>query len=161
MRSTFEALAAHGATAWWRYPLAFRLALVLAVAGFRDYITQALLLVLGRSLAAAVASGILFGALHIPNGVPQAANALVLSVALSLIAVRTGSLAFGWGLHLVNNMFGAVVVVSASDVFHGSPGLFTQTAPQLLWWDVVAACVATVLLTLLVLRRPALAPGAY
>ena len=144
------------------HPIAlFRLALVLAVAGFRDYITQALLLVLGRSLAAAVASGILFGALHIPNGVPQAANALVLSVALSLIAVRTASLAFGWGLHLVNNMFGAVVVVSASDVFHGSPGLFTQTAPQLLWWDVVAACVATVLLTLLVLRRPALAPGAY
>ena len=121
---------------------------------FRGYITQALLLALRRPLPAAVVSGILFGALHIPNGVPQAANALVLGVALSLIAVRTGSLAFGWGLHLVNNMFGAVVVVSGSDVFRGSPGLFTQTAPQLLWWDVALACAATVFLTLLVLRRP-------
>jgi uncharacterized protein len=104
--------------------------------------------------SAAVVSGLMFAALHIPNGAPQAVNALVLGIALSLIAIHTGSLAFGWGLHLVNNLFGAVIVVSGSDVFRGSPGVLIQTAPQLLWWDVIAACLATVLLTIYVLKRP-------
>jgi len=53
-----------------------------------------------------------------------------------LIAIRTGGIAFGYGLHLINNLFGAVIVVSAGDVFNGAPGLWTQTTPGLMWWDV-------------------------
>jgi hypothetical protein len=54
------------------------------------------------------------------------------------IAIRTGGIAFTWGLHLINNLFGAVFVVSASDVFNGTPGLFTQSTPNLIWLDVAS-----------------------
>jgi membrane protease YdiL (CAAX protease family) len=114
---------------------------------FRGYLTQALWLAVRRPWVAAVLSGLLFGALHIPNGWPQAANAVVFGVATAVLAMRTGGIAFTFGLHLCNNLFGAVVVVSGSDVFKGSPGLFTETAPQLAGLDV--ALVAVALLALL------------
>ena len=42
---------------------------------FRGYLTQGFFLALKRPIPASVLSGLLFGALHIPNGAPQALNA--------------------------------------------------------------------------------------
>ena len=102
---------------------------------FRGHITQGLLVAIRKPLPAALLSGIIFGAIHIPNGAPQAASATAFGVLLALIAIKTRGIAFTSGLHLVNNFFGAVVVVSAGDVFRGSPGLFSQDTPHLMWWD--------------------------
>jgi membrane protease YdiL (CAAX protease family) len=77
----------------------------------------------------------LFGSLHIPNGYAQAFAAAALGIVASLIAIRTGGIAFTFGMHLINNLFGAVVVVSADDVFKGLPALITQNTPFLTWWD--------------------------
>ena len=118
---------------------------------FRGYITQGLLLATRRPWLTAILSGLVFGSMHIPNGAPQAVNAVVFGVVLALIAIRTRGLAFGYGVHLINNLYGAVVVVSGGDVFHGSPGLFTQTTPGLMWADVAAATIALVLAAWLVL----------
>ena len=120
---------------------------------FRGYVTQGFFNLTKRPLPAAILSGLLFAAAHIPNGWPQAANALAFGVVLSLIAMRTGGLAFGWGLHLVNNFYGAVVVVSADDVFNGSPGLFTQHTGKLMWTDALVAALALAVLAVVLLRR--------
>lgn len=113
---------------------------------FRGWLTQGLFLAFGRrALPAAVVSGLMFGALHIPNGWPQAAGAVVFGVAAALIAVRTGGVAFTYGLHLVNNLFGAVVIVSASDVFNGAPAIFTEHAVRLAWADVAFEAVGVAL----------------
>jgi membrane protease YdiL (CAAX protease family) len=112
---------------------------------FRGLITQGLLLWLKRPWPAAIVSGLLFGALHIANGPQQALNAVAFGIVCSMLAIRTGGIAFTWGLHLANNYFGAVVVVSAGDVFKGSPGLFTQNTPQLMWWDLSLAVLALAL----------------
>ena len=117
---------------------------------FRGYITQALLLATRRPLVTAVLSGLVFGSAHIPNGAPAAANAVVFGVILALIAIRTGGLAFGYGVHLVNNLYGAVVVVSGGDVFRGSPGLFTQATPGLTWLDLAIGTAALGLVMVLV-----------
>jgi membrane protease YdiL (CAAX protease family) len=109
---------------------------------FRGYLTQGLLLATRRPWVASAISGVIFGALHIANGIPQAVNAVFFGVATSMVAIRTGGIAFTFGLHFVNNLFGAVFVVSSGDVFRGSPGLFTQTTPQLMGWDVGVAAVA-------------------
>jgi membrane protease YdiL (CAAX protease family) len=113
---------------------------------FRGYVTQGLLLALKRPLPTALVSGVLFGLVHIPNGTPQAVSATVFGVVLALIAIRTGGVAFTFGLHLANNLFGAAVVVSANDAFKGAPGLFTQNTPHLMWWDVAVSSLALVLL---------------
>lgn len=120
---------------------------------FRGYLTQALLLATKRPWPAALLSGLLFGAMHIPNGAPQCVNATVVGVVTALIAIRTGGIAFTYGLHLINNLFGAVVVVSSSDVFKGSPGLITQTTPNLMWWDVGSGAVMLALVAWLILSR--------
>jgi uncharacterized protein len=111
---------------------------------FRGYLTQAFLLATKNPLAASLVSGLLFGAMHVPNGMPQAVAAGCFGIATSLIAIRTGGIAFTFGLHLTNNLFGAVVLVSADDVFLGSPGLISQNTPQLMWWDVGVTAVALV-----------------
>jgi len=103
---------------------------------FRGYLTQGLLLATKRPAPAAILSGLVFGAMHIPNGGPQWANATLFGFVAALIAIRTGGIAFTFGVHLINNLFGAVVVVSAGDVFNGAPGLVTQSTPGLMWWDV-------------------------
>ncbi len=120
---------------------------------FRGYATQGLLLAFKRPYATALASGALFGAVHIPNGLAQAAAATALGVALALIAIRRGGIAFGAGLHYVNNLFGAAVVVSGADVFKGSPALVQQNSPQLLWWDTIAITVASLLVAAVVELR--------
>lgn len=120
---------------------------------FRGYLTQGLLLAFRRPLPAALVSGLIFGAMHIPNGWPHAASAAVNGVAMSLIAIRTGGIAFTSGMHLANNLYAAVVVVSATDAFKGSPGLFSQNTPQLMWWDVALTTVALIALTLVIHRR--------
>jgi membrane protease YdiL (CAAX protease family) len=126
---------------------------------FRGYLTQGLLLAVKRPLPTALASGLIFGLMHIPNGWPQFANATLFGVLTALIAMRTGGLAFTYGLHLINNLFGAVVVVSADDVFKGAPGLFTQHTPGLLWWDVVFGVALLAVPAWFALKRPiALAP---
>lgn len=122
---------------------------------FRGYLTQGLVLAIKRPLPAALASGLLFGAMHIPNGGPQAVSAVVFGVVLALIAIRTGGIAFTSGLHLANNLFAAVVLVSSGDAFHGSPGLFAQDTPQLMWWDAALGSVALILVAVVVLRRRA------
>jgi uncharacterized protein len=126
---------------------------------FRGYLTQGLLLATKRPLAAAVLSGLIFGACHIPNGVPQALNAALFGMVAALIAIRTGGIAFTYGLHLSNNLFGAVIVVSASDVFNGSPGLVTQSTPNLIWWDLVTGVAVLAIPAWIVLRRPRPAAG--
>lgn len=120
---------------------------------FRGYLTQGLLLAIRRPLPAAIVSGLIFGAVHIPNGTPQAVNAAVFGIATAYTAIRTGSIAFSFGLHVVNNLFGAVLVVSASDVFRGAPGLFSQNAPQLMWQDVTVQGFLIALVAALVARR--------
>lgn len=112
---------------------------------FRGYITQGFLLVLKNPFLTAAASGLVFGLVHVPNGLPQAVAATALGAALALIAIRTGGLAWGAGLHLINNLFGAVVVVSTSDVFKGSPALIQQNSPHLMWWDTAAVAAASLL----------------
>ncbi|QUD88574.1 CPBP family intramembrane glutamic endopeptidase [Phenylobacterium montanum] len=125
---------------------------------FRGYVTQALLLATRRPVVTAILSGLVFGSVHIPNGWPEAANAVIFGVVLALIAIRTGGLAFGWGIHLVNNLYGAVVVVSGGDVFHGSPGLFTQATPHLMWLDVLVATAMLGLVAALVWRGRIVGP---
>jgi membrane protease YdiL (CAAX protease family) len=122
---------------------------------FRGYVTQGAALGLKRPLLAAAVSALVFASLHIPNGGPEAANALVFGFITALIVMRTRNLAFTYGIHLVNNLFGAVVVVSAGDVLHGSPGIFTQATPELLWLDVVASAVAFLVVWLWVTRTRA------
>ncbi len=124
---------------------------------FRGYLTQGLLLATRRTMPTALISGALFGALHIPNGAPQAVNATLFGVVLAIIAIRTGGIAFTYGLHLANNLFGAFVLVSSGDAFRGSPGLFTQNTPHLMWWDTGVGAVALLVLGWVVYRRT---PGA-
>lgn len=116
---------------------------------FRGWLTQGLLLALRRPLPAAIVSGLIFGSVHIPNGVPQTVSATVFGVLMALLAMRLGGIAFTTGLHLANNFFGAVLVVSAQDVFRGAPGVLSQSTPQLMWFDVVASCAALAILTAL------------
>lgn len=122
---------------------------------FRGYLTQGLLLAIKRPLPTAIISGMLFGSVHIPNGWPQAAGACALGIVASLIAMKTGGIALTYGLHLVNNLFGAVVVSSASDVFRGFPALLTQHSPQLDWWDVGIEIAALLVLAALLWRGSA------
>ncbi len=109
---------------------------------FRGYLTQALVLATRRTAPAALISGLIFGALHIPNGTPQALWATFFGVVAALIAIRTGGLAFSYGLHLANNLFAGLVVVSADDVFNGIPGVITQSTPQGMGWDMAVGVVA-------------------
>lgn len=120
---------------------------------FRGYVTQGLLLASKRPLVTAVVSGLIFASLHIPNGWPQAAGALVFGIVTALIAMRTGGLGFGWGMHVANNLFGAILVVSTDDVLRGSPGVFSVAAPELAWLDVAFSVVAFALVWLFVARR--------
>jgi len=109
---------------------------------FRGFLTQGIFLLLKRPVLASVVSGVLFGTLHIPNGAPQAVSAGFFGIACSYIAIRTGGIALTYGIHLANNAFGAIVVISADDVFKGSPGIFTQNTPHLLWWDAAVSALA-------------------
>jgi membrane protease YdiL (CAAX protease family) len=115
---------------------------------FRGFLTQGVFLALKREWPAAIVSGLIFGALHIPNGAPQAVSATLFGIFSSLIAIRLGGLAFTFGAHLANNLYGAVVIVSSSDVFRGMPGVFVQNAPQLMWWDVLFSNAVLLLLAL-------------
>lgn len=119
---------------------------------FRGFVTQGLLLAFRRPLPAAILSGLIFGAVHLPNGAPQAASATVFGVVLALIAIRTGGIAFTFGLHFTNNLFGAVVLVSGGDAFRGSPGIFSQDTPHLMWWDMAVGSAALLLVGLVVTR---------
>ena len=116
---------------------------------FRGFITQGIALVLPRPLLAACVSGLVFGAVHIPNGWPQTVNAAWFGIVCAYIAIRTGGIALTSGIHLANNAFGAMGVVSGGDVFKGSPGLLIQNTPQLQWWDLGLAILALAVLPLL------------
>jgi membrane protease YdiL (CAAX protease family) len=119
---------------------------------FRGYLTQGLLTATKRTIPTAVISGLLFGAVHIPNGAPQAVSATLSGVVLALIAIRTGGIAVTCGQHLANNFFAAVVFVSSDDVFRSSPGIFTQTTPHLLWWDTATSIAALIVVAVVVYR---------
>ncbi|EGF93457.1 CAAX amino terminal protease family protein [Asticcacaulis biprosthecium C19] len=120
---------------------------------FRGYITQALLKISSNKWIAIIVGSLLFGALHIPNGIPQAVSATVMGVAFAWITLRTGSIAFAAGVHFINNLYGAVVVVSGVDVFKGAPGLVTQVTPGLMWWDIGFTVVALGVIMLILARR--------
>jgi membrane protease YdiL (CAAX protease family) len=126
---------------------------------FRGYVTQGLLKAFRRPLPTALDSGLIFGAMHIPNGLPQAVSAAIVGVGLALVAIRTGSLAIGYGAHLINNVFSAVVVVSGGDVFRGSPGLIMENAPDLVWLDVGVETVAIALILAALYRRRPVRPA--
>ena len=119
---------------------------------FRGYLTQGLLMMTRRTVPTALIAGVLFGAMHIPNGLPQALSATIFGIALSLIAIKTGGIAFTYGLHLANNVFAAVVLISSGDAFHGSPGLITQNTPGLMWWDVGLGALGLLAVAAWVLR---------
>jgi membrane protease YdiL (CAAX protease family) len=121
---------------------------------FRGYATQGILLVFKKPLMAAIVSGLFFGAVHIPNGIPQALNATIFGIVCAMLTIRTGSIALTTGLHLANNYFGAALLVSGSDVFQGSPGLFTQNTPHLMWWDLCLSILGLIGVTWLFFRRP-------
>jgi membrane protease YdiL (CAAX protease family) len=120
---------------------------------FRGYATQGLLLATRRIAPTVILSGLLFGAMHITNGAPQAVSATIFGMILSVIAIATGGLAFTFGLHFANNLFGAVIVASTNDAFHGAPAVFSQHTPQLMWWDTAVGALALVVVTFVVLRR--------
>jgi membrane protease YdiL (CAAX protease family) len=122
---------------------------------FRGYLTQGLLVATRRTLPTVLMSGLLFGAMHIPNGWPQAASATVFGVVLAVIAIETGGIAFTSGLHLANNLFGAVVLISSGDAFRGSPGVLTQTTPQLMWWDTAVGAAGLLAVAAWVVRTRA------
>jgi membrane protease YdiL (CAAX protease family) len=122
---------------------------------FRGVITQGLVRAFKRPWLACVVSGLVFGAAHIPNGPVQAASATVLGVVLAFLAIETGGLALGWGLHLVNNLFAGIVVVSSSDVFNGAHGLIYQNTPGLDGVDLAFNVVVPLATAWLLLRRPA------
>jgi membrane protease YdiL (CAAX protease family) len=128
---------------------------------FRGLITQGLVRAFKRPAVACLVSGAVFGALHIPNGAIQAATATVFGVVLAFMALKTGGLALGWGLHLVNNLFGGIVVVSTGDVFNGAHGLFRQDTPGLNGFDFLFNVAALVTAAWFLLRRaaPPLAEG--
>ena len=109
---------------------------------FRGFLTQGIFLLFRRPIPSACVSGLVFGAMHIPNGWPQAINALWFGTVCAYLAIRTGGIALTCGIHLANNYFGAVGVVSAGDVFKGLPGLLVQNTPQLEWWDLSLALLA-------------------
>lgn len=116
---------------------------------FRGWLTQGLLLATKRPLAAAALSGLAFGLLHVRSGVPQTIQAIAFGIVCSLIAIRTGGIAFTFGLHLVNNYFGAVIFETGADIFRGSPGVVALNMPQLVWPDLgltVAALIAVLTL---------------
>lgn len=120
---------------------------------FRGYLTQGLLLALKRPEVTALVSGLLFGAMHIPNGVPHAVSASITGTAFAFIAMKTGGLAFTSGMHLANNLFAAVFVVSRGDAFRDSPGLVSQDTPHLMWWDTGVGAVGLVAVAFLVVRH--------
>lgn len=120
---------------------------------FRGFLTQGILLMLKRPFPAAIVSGLMFGAVHIPNGTAQAVNAALFGIVCSYLAIRTGGIALTYGIHLSNNLFGAVAVVSASDVFSGSPGIFVQNTPQLRWWDTAVSAACLIALAVYFVRR--------
>lgn len=120
---------------------------------FRGLVTQGLLLWIRRPLPTAILSGLIFGAFHIPNGPFQALTAAVFGTALALLAMETGGLALGWGIHLANNLFAAMVVVSAGDVFRGGQGLIRQDTPQLPLLDFAFTLVALALITWFAIDR--------
>jgi membrane protease YdiL (CAAX protease family) len=126
---------------------------------FRGVITQGLVRAIRRPWLACLLSGLVFGAMHIPNGPVQAASATVLGVVLAFLAIETGGLALGWGLHLVNNLFAGVVVVSSGDVFNGAHGLFYQNTPGLEGFDLAFNVAAPLVVAWLLLRRLATEPA--
>ncbi len=120
---------------------------------FRGYMTQAFLHWVKNPVVASVLSGLLFGVFHIPNGIPQAFAATVFGMASAYVAIRTGGLAATYGIHLINNVFAAIIIVSTSDIFHGTPALWTQHTPELLWVDVAFECVALAVVLFVFNRR--------
>jgi membrane protease YdiL (CAAX protease family) len=122
---------------------------------FRGVITQGLVRAFRRPWIACLVSGLLFGSAHIPNGPIQAANAAVFGVVLAALAIETGGLALGWGLHLANNLFGGIVIISTGDVFNGAHGLFRQDTPGLNGFDFVFGVAALLLAAWFLLRRTA------
>jgi membrane protease YdiL (CAAX protease family) len=122
---------------------------------FRGVITQGLVRAFKRPWVACVASGLIFGSAHIPNGPLQAVSATIFGMVLAFLAIRTGGLALGWGLHLVNNLFGGMIVVSSGDVFNGAHGLFHQNTPGLDGFDLAFTVAALLLAAWLLLRGSA------
>jgi membrane protease YdiL (CAAX protease family) len=120
---------------------------------FRGVVTQGLVRVVRRPAIACLISGLIFGAAHIPNGPAQAARATVFGMVLAFMAIETGGLALGWGLHLANNLFSGVVVISSSDVFKGAAGLFRQDTRGLDGFDVAFTMAALLLASWVLLRR--------
>lgn len=125
---------------------------------FRGYLTQGLLLWFKKPWLVSILSGLVFGAMHIPNGIPQAVGAVIFGIVMSMIAIRTGGLAIGYGIHLINNLFAGVVVVSDDDVFHGLPAVLTQHTPGLLWSDTGLEFVALAALLWLALKTRLFVP---
>jgi hypothetical protein len=123
---------------------------------FRGGVAQGWLLATKNSIATAILAGLMFGAVHLgnpPNGLLAAAAAAAFGFATTLITIRVGSLAFAFGMHLANNLWDGVVVVSSNDVFKGAPGIFTQNTAGLSWSDVAIEAICLAVVTSLVYIR--------
>lgn len=97
---------------------------------FRGYLVQALGLKIRNTWVLSLASGILFGVLHLGN--PEASSNIWLMTAyyvifgifLALITLWDGSLELVLGLHAANNLFSALFV-TYPDAALRTPALFT------------------------------------
>jgi membrane protease YdiL (CAAX protease family) len=119
---------------------------------FRGIVTQGLVRAFRRPWLVCLLSGLVFGSAHIPNGAASAVSATLLGMVLAFLAIETGGLSLGWGLHLINNLFAGIVVVSSSDVFKGGHALLYQNTPGLDGFD-LAFTAAGLLVAVWVLRR--------
>ncbi len=126
---------------------------------FRGYLTQGLLLWLKNPLLVSILSGAAFGAMHIPNGIPSAVGATAFGIVMAMVAIRTGGLAIGYGIHFINNLFGCLIVVSEDDVFRGLPAVWTQHTPELVWTDTLLEYIALAVVLWLLLRTRWLTPA--
>ena len=115
------------------------------------YLTQGVLLASKRPLVTAVVVGAL--GMAGARDWPHAAGDFATMVLWVLITIRTGGIAFAWGMSLVGELFGDVVVVDFDSPLRGSPGIFAQSTPALDWFDVAVSGLLFVILWLWIMRR--------
>ncbi|HWD67576.1 MAG TPA: hypothetical protein VG227_06395 [Caulobacteraceae bacterium] len=115
------------------------------------YLSEGVLLATKRPLVTAVVVGVL--SMVDAKDWPHAAAYFASQAVWVLITIRTGGIAFAWGMGIVGDFLGAVVVVDSDSVLRGSPGLFAQTTHGLAWFDVAVTCILLAAIWLWVVRR--------
>jgi hypothetical protein len=115
------------------------------------YWAQGVLLATKRPLVTSV----LVGAFSIlgSNSLPHAVNSFAWGIASVLIAIRTSSIAWSFGLIVGSEAFAPFVIDSSDDTVRGAPGIVTQTTPELAWLDAVVFSLLLAALCVWIARR--------